>query len=50
VESLTWHRLLNHADLRETVENDQDRIQVKGGEGLGRPESYAIHKLSLLIG
>jgi hypothetical protein len=36
VESLTWHRLLNHADLRETVENDQDRIQVSVVDGQGK--------------
>jgi hypothetical protein len=36
-ESLTLPQLLNLVDLLLQVENDQDRIQVKGEDGQGRP-------------
>ena len=37
-------QLLNLVGLHLAVENDQDQIQVKGGEGLGRQSDLALIK------
>ena len=47
VESRTWLHLLNLVDLLVQVENDQDRIQVKDGDDLGKIQHKALSYLAL---
>jgi len=39
------HQLLNHVGRLVVVESDQDRIQVKGEEGLGSSQDRLVTTL-----